>query len=104
MSSALLARDPDLARLLDDGYEVVVQEGHLIVRHIPYVTQEREIEHGFLAYPVSISGDRIVSGTDHRIWFGGTAPCDEQGRQLQMATAEVHAISGDLAANYMLSS
>ncbi|MFJ6459738.1 DUF6791 domain-containing protein [Streptomyces sp. NPDC091387] len=38
MSTALLARDPDLSRLLDDGYHVVVQAGHIIVR-IPYVTE-----------------------------------------------------------------
>ena len=40
MSTAPPAPDSDLARLLDDGYEVVVQQGHLIVRHIPYVTTD----------------------------------------------------------------
>ena len=49
MSTAPLARDPDLSRLLDDGYDVVVQAGHLIVRHIPYVTEALTIEYGFLA-------------------------------------------------------
>ncbi|MDQ1537074.1 MAG: hypothetical protein QOE58_1467, partial [Actinomycetota bacterium] len=28
MSTGPLARDPDLGRLLDDGYNVVIQEGH----------------------------------------------------------------------------
>ena len=104
MSTAPLARDPDLSRLLDDGYDVVVQAGRLIVRHIPYVTEARAIEYGFLAYPVTVSGDRIVSGTDHRIWFGGSAPCDEHGCKLAMASPEARAIAGGLQASFMLSS
>ncbi|MFG1827172.1 ThiF family adenylyltransferase [Microbispora bryophytorum] len=104
MSSAPLVRDPDLSRLLDDGYDVVLQAGHLIVRHIPYVTETRTIEYGFLAYPVTVSGDHVVSSTDHRIWFGGAAPCDEHGRKLPMANPEARAIADGLRADFMLSS
>ena len=104
MSTAPLARDPDLSRLLDDGYDVVVRAGHLLVRHIPYVTEARVVEYGFLAYPVIVSGDRIVSGTDHRIWFGGSVPCDEHGRRLALANPEVRTIAEGLQANFMLSS
>ena len=104
MPTTPLDRDPDLSRLLDDGYDVVIQTGHLVVRHIPYVTEARSIEYGFLAYPVTVSGDRIVSGTDHRIWFGGSAPCDEHGCKLVLANPEVHAIADGLQAGFMLSS
>lgn len=104
MSTAPLGRDPDLSRLLDDGYDVVVQAGHLLVRHIPYVTEAQAVEYGFLAYPVTVSGDRIVSGTDHRIWFGGSVPCDEHGRKLALANPEIRAIAEGLQANFMLSS
>ncbi|MEU0572242.1 ThiF family adenylyltransferase [Nonomuraea sp. NPDC005983] len=104
MSSAPLVRDPDLSRLLDDGYDVMVQAGHLIVRHVPYVTETRTVQHGFLAYPVTVSGDRVVSNTDHRIWFGGSAPCDEHGRRLPMANPEVRTIADGVQADFMLSS
>jgi len=104
MSIAPLVRDPDLSRLLDDGFDVVVQAGHLLVRHIPYVTEARTIEYGFLAYPVTVSGDRVVSDTDHRIWFGGSAPCDEHGRRLTMVNPEPRAIADGLQASFMLSS
>ncbi|MEV4748919.1 ThiF family adenylyltransferase [Streptosporangium sp. NPDC049248] len=104
MSSAPLVRDPDLSRLLDDGYDVVVQAGHLLVRHIPYVTEARTVQYGFLAYPVTVSGDRVVSDTDHRIWFGGSAPCDEHGRRLPMVNPEVRMIADGIQADFMLSS
>ncbi|MFE9139334.1 ThiF family adenylyltransferase [Streptomyces sp. NPDC007355] len=103
MSTALLARDPDLARLLDDGYEVTLVAGHVIVR-IPYVTDNRTVEHGFLAHPITVAGDRLVSGTDHRIWFGGSTPCDEHGRPLTLANPETRVIADGVQANFMLSS
>ena len=104
MSTTLLARDPDLARLLDDGYDITVHAGHVIVRHIPYVTENRTVEHGFLAYPVTISGDRLVAGADHRIWFGGSIPCTEHGRPLTLANPETRMIAEGMQANFMLSS
>ncbi|ALO08275.1 ThiF family adenylyltransferase [Streptomyces goshikiensis] len=103
MSTALLARDPDLSRLLDDGYNVVLQAGHIIVQ-IPYVTESRTVEHGFLAHPVTVAGDRLVSETDHRIWFGGSTPCDERGRPLTVANPDPREIAGGRQANFMLSS
>jgi molybdopterin/thiamine biosynthesis adenylyltransferase len=104
MPTAPLARNPDLSRLLDDGYDVVLQAGHLIVRHIPYVTEAKAIDYGFLAYPVTVSGDNIVSGTDHRIWFGGSVPCDEHGGKLPMAHPEERTIAEGIRASFMLSS
>lgn len=104
MSTSPLVRDTDLGRLLDDGYDVVVQEGHLVVRQIPYVTADATVAHGFLTYPVTVAGDRIVSGTDHRIWFGGSTPCDEHGQPIKCANAEDHAVTADMRATFMLSS
>lgn len=104
MSTSPLARDTDLGRLLEDGYDVVIQEGHLVVRRIPYVTTETTVDYGFLTYPVTVAGDRIVSGTDHRIWFGGTTPCDEHGQPIKCVSAEEHAVTADMRATFMLSS
>ncbi|MFD0042449.1 ThiF family adenylyltransferase [Streptomyces anulatus] len=103
MSTALLAHDPDLSRLLDDGHEITFVAGHVIIR-IPYVTESRTITNGFLAHPVTVAGDRLVSGTDHRIWFGGSTPCNEHGRPLTLATPEPRTIADGIEANFMLSS
>lgn len=104
MSTSPLARDTDLGRLLDDGYDVVIQEGHLVIRHIPYVTTDAIVDYGFLAYPVTVAGDRIVSGTDHRIWFGGSRPCDQRGQPIKCANPEQHAVTAEIRATFMLSS
>ncbi|MBV1854539.1 ThiF family adenylyltransferase [Catellatospora tritici] len=105
MSTAPLVRDPSTSRLLDDGYDLAIQGGHLIVRKVPYVTPSGAVAYGCLAYPITVSGDRINDDSgDHRIWFVGEQPCDEHGRVLPAASAQVRPITKNLAAEYMLSS
>jgi len=104
MSTAPLVRDADLGRLLEDGYDVRIEGGHLVVQHVPYVTTGGTVGYGALAYPVTVSGDQIVSSTDHRLWFAGTVPCDEQGKPLVIATAEQRFVTDELQASFMLSS
>jgi hypothetical protein len=104
MQSAPLARSQDLSRLLDDGYDVVLEGGHIVIRHIPYVDHEMSVQYGFLAYPVTVSGDRIVSGTDHRLWFGGTHPYSAQNKPLLLANPEARHVAENLTAQFMLSS
>ena len=93
-----------MARLLDDGYDVAIEGDHLVVRHVPYVTAGGAVEYGFLAYPVNVSGDRIVPQTDHRIWLGGSQPHRASGEPLALATRENRQITPGLQAQFMLSS
>lgn len=105
MSTAPLARDEDVRRLLDDGHDVSIVGGHLVVKQVPYVTTEKVVAHGFLAYPVTVSGDVVVMDTDHRIWFGGSVPCNELGQPLAFANAEARVVAPGMdAASFMLSS
>ncbi|MFR7634026.1 MAG: DUF6791 domain-containing protein, partial [Streptococcus salivarius] len=43
MSQQLINHSPDLKRLRDEGYEIEVHGGHLLVHHIPYVRSNKEI-------------------------------------------------------------
>ncbi|XVX20350.1 ThiF family adenylyltransferase [Actinomycetota bacterium] len=104
MSTGPLALDHDLGRVLDDGFDAVIQGGHLVIRNIPYVRSDRTVGYGFLAYPVAVSGDRVISETDHRIWFGGDAPCNENGTTLTCVNPEQRVITDELTAQFMLSS
>lgn len=53
---------------------------------------------------MTVSGDRLASETDHRIWFSGSAPCDEHGRLLALASPDLREIAEGLRAAFMLSS
>lgn len=75
-------RSPDLQRLVDDGYDVAIVEGFLIVRDVPYVDRHRQVRRGRLVSTLDLAGDRTVAPRNHQVWFAGALPCDSRGRPL----------------------
>lgn len=79
MSQRLISRDPALKRLRDEGYDVSIIGGYLVVRHVPYVAARREVEYGVLACPLAIAGDVVLAPADYTARFIGEAPCTKDG-------------------------
>jgi len=105
MFTSPFAADPSTSRLLSEDYCLSFEGSHLIVEQVPYVTAAKVVAYGRLALPVVFSGD-VVQDTsgDHRIWFIGQQPCDEQGQPLPGPSPEAHAVTPGVAANFMISS
>ena len=82
MSHSLIDRSADLKRLEDEGYEVGVWSGHLLLSHVPYVTQAGAIKYGTLVSELSLAGDATTRPSTHVVMFAGEMPCDSQGRPL----------------------
>jgi hypothetical protein len=73
-------RSPDLKQLVDEGFEIEVRGGHLIVHHIPYVNSRREINYGKLITPLVLNNDVTVNPVaDHVMRFMGEHPCNKDG-------------------------
>jgi hypothetical protein len=68
--------------LRDQGYEVAVEHGHLVISHVPYVTPEGMVAYGKLISVLSLAGDVTVRPGDHVVYFDGETPCDRYGRPL----------------------
>lgn len=79
MSSKLINRSTDLKRLRDEGYEIEVRGGHLIVHHIPYVNSNREVKIGKLISTLLMSNDITLKPDNHVINFMGEHPCNNDG-------------------------
>src|SRR5712671_6958555 len=60
MSAELIARNPDLKRLRDEGYLVAIRGSSLLVREVPYVTERREVKRGILVSPLDLAGDITI--------------------------------------------
>lgn len=73
----------DVARLIEEGYEVTIESGHLVMTNVPYVTVSRAIKLGTLVSPLTGSYSDVVRPSDHVIMFGGEFPCDASGRPLE---------------------
>lgn len=80
MSQQLINHSPDLKRLRDEGYEIEVCGGYLLIHHIPFVDQNRQIQYGVLVSTLTLSGNNRTTVPDtHVIHFIGDNPCDVDG-------------------------
>lgn len=105
MLLAQINRSQDLKRLIDEGFEIDVYGGHLIVHHIPYVNSNREIKYGILITPLSLNNEVTLRPDTHVIGFMGEHPCNKDG---SVITAIKHSnpnqqLSAGIVMNYTFS-
>ncbi|MDE0695908.1 MAG: ThiF family adenylyltransferase [Boseongicola sp.] len=81
MSQELINHREDLKRLVEEGYEIEVRSGHLILHRVPYVTSERAVKYGQLI--CSFDGSKSGPPPDHTMYFAGEYPCDDQGAPIE---------------------
>src|SRR5437016_4099971 len=79
MSEKLISRSPDLQRLRDEGYEIEVRHGFLIIHSVPYVTSKGEVALGQVVTNLTVNNDRTQPPDDHQVWFAGEYPCNRDG-------------------------
>jgi hypothetical protein len=104
MSRALVARSADLRRLRDEGYEVTIENGHLVVSHVPYLNAQRQVRFGVLVSPLNLAGDITVTPQDHVVRFAGEQPCDDQGQPHTVINSPIQEqITPELTVNFMFS-
>ncbi|GAA1000261.1 ThiF family adenylyltransferase [Subtercola frigoramans] len=101
MSNLPTGPDSSIARLVADGYDLVLRSGHLIIRRLPYLAPSGLRRDGQLVLPVTILEGVLTDATDHRIWFDGEEPRDENGGPL--ATLDPHDFGVGERAEFMMS-
>ena len=106
MSHPLISRSPDLKRLQDDGYEVEVRSDHLLLNHIPYVTENRNIKRGTLVSELTLAGDVTTRPNTHVVMFVGDMPCDREGLPLVqiLNSSKRRELAGGLVVDHCFSS
>ncbi len=82
MSLQLISRNDDLKLLQDEGYEVSVLSGHLLVAHVPYVNSKKQVAYGTLVSPLDLAGDKTIKPSNHVVYWVGEYPCDSKGSQM----------------------
>lgn len=104
MSRQLISRNPDLARLLNEGYELEFRDGLLLVHAVPYVTPERTLALGTIVSELTLrSPDVVDKPGSHQVHFIGQHPCFSDGRVLapiQHSTAQFQLAPGVLAQHH----
>lgn len=84
----LVARSDDLVRLIDEGFDIEVRGGSLLVHHVPYVTSAGEVDYCILHSELTTNGERTVQPGRHELWVIGDIPHDHQGKKLSIVIEE----------------
>ena len=79
MSLELISHREDLKRLVEEGYELEVRSGYLVLHGVPYVTSRRAVKYGKLVCSLVEAGPP----QDHIVYFAGEYPCDDQGAPIE---------------------
>jgi hypothetical protein len=82
MLQQLINRSPDLKRLRDEGYEIEIRNGYLIVKHIPYLNYMGKVNYGQLVSSLTLANDRTARPESHVVFFSGAQPCDPHGQPI----------------------
>ena len=100
----LVARSDDLARLVNEGYDIEVRGDNLLVHHVPYVTSAGEVEHCILCSELTTNGERTIRPGRHEVWVIGDIPHDHQGNKLSIVIEEGQIdVGGGLTASCRMS-
>ncbi len=82
MSQRPIGLSPDLRRLRDEGYDIEIREGYLLIKDVPYVNENREVARGTLVAVLTLSGDITQPPGDHVMYFDGDYPCNKDGSRI----------------------
>lgn len=82
MSLQLISRSPDLKKLQDEGYELEVRSGYLLVKNVPYLNPQKQVRRGVLISTLTLAGDKTTTPDDHQAHLLGEVPCAENGNPI----------------------
>lgn len=88
MSHRLIARSKDLLALRNDGYHLVVRNGYLLIKDVPYVGTDRVVrKDGVLISQLqtTVAGghETTAKPTDHVAYWIGQHPCHANGEKIR---------------------
>jgi hypothetical protein len=82
MSQQPINRSADLKKLRDEGYDLEIRSGFLLVKDVPYVNSRKEVQRGILVMKLVLAGDETSRPDDHVAHFSGEHPCNEDGTEI----------------------
>jgi hypothetical protein len=105
MSQPLIGRSPDLRKLVEEGFELEVRGGYLLVGHVPYVDSQRQVQYGVLVLELTLAGDVTARPTNHVARFIGETPCNAAGEPLRQLinSSQKQDLGNDIVVTHLFS-
>ena len=74
MLHELANHNDHIRRLLEKGYAVAIDSNHLVVRDIPYLDSENQLQVAAIVAKLEFIDQKRVVQTDHQVFFAGSVP------------------------------
>lgn len=104
MSRLLISRNPELQRLIDEGYEIEIRSGYLLVHSVPYATSNKQVARGVIVSEMTMATPDVLGRpSTHQVHFIGEHPCKADGTdlvQIRCQTAEFRLAEGITAQHW----
>jgi len=83
MSRLLISRNPELQRLINEGYEIEIRSGYLLVHSVPYATSNKQVARGVIVSEMTMATPDVLDKPgSHQVHFIGEHPCKADGTDL----------------------
>jgi hypothetical protein len=105
MSQRPIDRSADLKKLRDEGYDLEVRSGCLLVKGVPYVNSRKEIKLGILVIKLVLADDQTGRPDTHVAYFSGEHPCTEDGSEIEKIRhgSNAHSLAEGVGVNHSFS-
>ena len=95
----LVDHSADLRRLVEEGYDLEIRDGNLLVHHVPYVNAQGQVDYCILVSELTTNGESTLAPGLHTIWVVGGVPYDHQGNVVSIVhDRNSHDFGGSLVA------
>lgn len=74
MFHQLVNHNHDLRRLVEKGYAVAIDNGYLVIRDIPYLDAQKQLQWGAIVAKLEFVDKLTVKQDDHQVFFAGSIP------------------------------
>ncbi len=105
MSHQLIVRSPDLQQLQNEGFDLEVRAGFLLIKDVPYVTATREIKRGILISALELNGEQTKQPANHVAMWTGEHPCHHDGRVISAISnpSAAHDLGNEIRSDFTFS-
>lgn len=82
MFQRLVSHNDDIRRLVEKGYAVAFDSNCIIIRDIPYLDHQRQLQIGAIVAKLVFIDENRVTQDDHQIYFAGSVPYNLDGKPI----------------------
>lgn len=102
MFQKLVSHNNDLKKLVERKYAVAFDSEHLVIRDIPYLDSNKELQIGAFVVKLEFVDEVTVKQDDHQVFFAGSIPHEIDGTPIanlassRKASVPLSALSSDI--------